>query len=271
MLRVLVLAFVAFVVAAAPVRAADDPVVAIVDGENIVRSDVEAAQRGLPEEYQRYPIELIFPQLVDMLVDAKVAAAEARRRGLLDDPDVKRTIRRTEDQVLQRALFRSHIEAAVTDDALRERFAAQTDTGGGGAEQVRARHILVEAESTARDIIVRLKGGADFAETAKELSTGPSGPNGGDLGYFTAEDMVPEFSKAAFAMEVGAFSQEPVRTQFGWHVIKVEDRRSAPPAAFDDVREKLRAEMAQEIGSALASDLRAKAKVTLFNADGSAR
>ena len=122
-----------------------------------------------------------------------------------------------------------------------------------------------------RKVIDTLKGGADFAETAKKFSTGPSGPNGGDLGYFKAEDMVPPFSQAAFAMEVGSFSQDPVRTQFGWHIIKVEDKRSAPPAAFDDVKDKLRAEMSQEIGTALATELRLKAEVTVFNADGSPR
>ena len=270
MLRVLALSLAVLSLAVFPAMAEDDPVVATVDGAKIMRSDVVAAQQGLPKEYQAYPFDAIFPQLLEILVDAKLAAAEARRSGLMDDEDVKKALARAEEQILQRALFRQRIEAQVTDEALRKRFDSQA-AAPGGAEQVHARHILVDSEEEARKVIDTLKGGADFAETAKKFSTGPSGPNGGDLGYFKAEDMVPPFSQAAFAMEVGSFSQDPVRTQFGWHIIKVEDKRAAAPAAFDDVKDKLRAEMSQEIGTALATELRVKAEVTVFNADGSPR
>ena len=270
MVRVLALSLAVLSWVVFPAMAEDDPVVAVVDGAKIMRSDVVAAQQGLPKQYQALPFESIFPQLLEILVDAKLAAAEARRNGLMDDEDVKTAMARAEEQILQRALFRQRIEKEVTDEALRKRFESQAEEPSGG-EQVHARHILVDSEDEAKKVIETLKGGADFAETAKKFSTGPSGPNGGDLGYFKAEDMVPAFSQAAFAMEVGSFSQEPVRTQFGWHIIKVEDKRAAAPAAFDEVKDTLRAEMSQEIGTALATELRSKAEVTVYNADGSPR
>jgi len=113
-----------------------------------------------------------------------------------------------------------------------------------------------------------LAGGADFAELAKERSTGPSGPNGGDLGYFRESQMVPEFAEAAFAMEVGTSSETPVQTQFGWHVILVEDRRSVEPS-FEDSEPQLRQDVAREIVTSMVDDLREGAEIERFNLDGS--
>ena len=118
------------------------------------------------------------------------------------------------------------------------------------------------------DVISQLEGGADFAELAKTHSTGPSGPNGGDLGYFTTGQMVPAFEQAAFALETGAFTKQPVKTQFGWHVIYLEDRRATPAPSLSEVEARLRDEMAREIEVDYIKTLTSDATVERFNMDG---
>ncbi len=127
----------------------------------------------------------------------------------------------------------------------------------------------METEGKATEIISDLKKGEDFAELAKKRSTGPSASAGGDLGFFSFDQMVPEFAKAAFALDKGQFTETAVKTQFGWHVIKVEDRRAAKPPTVEEVSETLRAELAREIGNAYLQGLREKADVQRFNPDGS--
>ena len=133
------------------------------------------------------------------------------------------------------------------------------------AEELHARHILVETEEAAREVIALLDGGADFIGLAKERSTGPSGPKGGDLGYFTADQMVPEFSQAAAALEPGLHTAEPTQTQFGWHVIKLDDRRTAAPAAFEEVEPQLRQQLARESVAAIFKDLRAGIEIEIMS------
>ena len=131
----------------------------------------------------------------------------------------------------------------------------------GSREEVKARHILVPEEATARTIIEKLTGGADFAEIAKTDSTGPSGPNGGDLGYFARGAMVPTFEAAAFELEPGSFTPEPVQTQFGWHVIKVEDRRVATPPSFEEMVPQLRQNLLNQTLGQILEKLRASAQI----------
>ena len=138
-------------------------------------------------------------------------------------------------------------------------------------EQIKARHILVKTEDGAKAIIAELKGGGDFAELAKKKSTGPSATDGGDLGFFGKGQMVPAFEKAAYALNAGAFSETPVKTQFGWHVIKVEERKKADIPSFEEMEPAIRDRLSQDAGSAYIMKLRKEAKITRFNADGSPR
>jgi peptidyl-prolyl cis-trans isomerase C len=150
----------------------------------------------------------------------------------------------------------------MTDDSLRTRYEEYLAANPPVSEQ-RARHILVANEDEAREVIVKLDGGADFAELAKEISTGPSGERGGDLGYFTAEQMVPEFSTAASALEPGQYSKDPVQTQFGWHVIMLEDRRDVAPASFEEMEPQLRQDFTRENVEIVLKELRDKATVEI--------
>ncbi|MFQ5785499.1 MAG: peptidylprolyl isomerase [Alphaproteobacteria bacterium] len=253
--------------AASIVAAEDDPVVAVVNGAEIRRSEVLEIQQALPEQYQSVPFDVVFPALVERLIDLQLVAGEGRKAGLEDDPFVRRRMAQIETRVIREAYLTRYIEQNVSEEMVRahyDAFIAETPP----QEEIRARHILLDSEEAAKAVILRLSDGADFAELAKESSIGPSAPRGGDLGYFTRSTMVPEFAEAAFALAVGEVSPAPVKTQFGWHVIKIEDRRTAAPPTFEEVGEKMNNEVTEQVVRKLMDKLREVATIERFNADG---
>jgi len=245
-----------------------DPVVAVVNGARIHYSDVQDARQRLPERFKGVPLVAIYPLLVSSLIDTKLVAAEARKQNLQNDKEVKRLMTQIEDQVLERVFMTRRIASLVTEEALRARYEKMVRETPR-EEQVHARHILVETEAKAKEVIAALKKGGDFAELAKQGSVGPSAKRGGDLGFFSKGDMVPEFADAAFALKAGEFTTTPVQTQFGWHVIKVEERRMSQPPSFEDAREGLAATASGEVVSGYLEKLRAGAAIERFNPDGS--
>ncbi|WP_159349223.1 peptidylprolyl isomerase [Roseomonas harenae] len=258
---------------AAPAQAANpqpaDPVVARVDGQEIRLSDVREAAGQLPDELKNAPPAMLYPLIVDQLVAQKALVAKARAEGLERDPEVQRRIARATDQELQQALLRREVAPALTEQALRQRYESGASTRQG-EEEIHARHILVPTETAAREALEEVrKPGADFAEVAKRRSTGPGAQQGGDLGFFKKSDMIPEFAEAAFALQPGQIIAEPVQTPFGWHVIKVEARRTAPPASFEDSQEALRQAAFEESVNAAVERIRGAATVERFNMDGS--
>jgi peptidyl-prolyl cis-trans isomerase C len=248
---------------------AGDPVVATVDGSPIYRSDVVAVQRTLPAQFQQLPIEVLFPAVVERLIDTKLVVNAGRKENLQNDDEVKRRLAGLEDRVIQEVYLSRKVEAAVSDQAVRERY-EQMAKATPAKEEISARHILVQTEQQAKDVIADLKKGGDFAEIAKTKSMDPSGKqNGGDLGYFSREEMVPEFSEAAFKLKDGETTQAPVKTQFGWHVIRVEARRTQAPS-LDEMREQIANDLSQETVSTTVGKLREGAKVERFGLDGAA-
>jgi peptidyl-prolyl cis-trans isomerase C len=244
-----------------------DTVVAIVNGNKVTRADVIASAQSLPAEYQS-KIDAIFPALIDRLVDLTLLAEEGRKQNLQDDPEVKARIAQVTDQVIQEALIRRHLKSMMTEDAIKARYEKFVSEQPAQTE-IRASHILVATEDEARDIIKQLEGGADFAAIAKEKSTDPSAKqNGGDLGYFTAGEMVPEFSQAVFAMEKGDSSKAPVKSQFGWHVIKVVDKRPKAPPSLEETHGHIEELLSGELLTAYLTSLRTTATVEKFNPDG---
>ena len=169
----------------------------------------------------------------------------ARKQGLDKDPAVQRQMARAQEEALQSALFHRDIGPLVTDQAVRARYDRDI-AGKPGEPEVHARHILVANEADATAIIAELKKGGDFAAIAKARSSDPGAAQGGDLGWFKKGDMLPEFSEAAFALKPGEVSDKPVHTSYGWHVIQVEERRTAPPPSFEQARDELRNQMIQE-------------------------
>ena len=245
----------------------DDPVVATVNGTKILKSMLVTAQQLLPEQYQKIPLMQIYPALVDTVIDMKLSAADARKKRLHETKEFKVLMSRVEDQMLQRTVLQAEMDKALTEEALKRRYDALIADEKSSTE-VHARHILVKTKEEANDIIEQLQNGASFEVTAKEKSTGPSATNGGDLGFFGKGQMVPEFEKAAFSLRKGKFTDTPVKTQFGWHIIKLEDRRKSEPPSFESIKQKLQTEISQETGAEYVSGLRKEAKIERFDLDG---
>jgi peptidyl-prolyl cis-trans isomerase C len=245
-----------------------DPVVARVNGSEIRLSDVRDAMQGLPAEYRSMPPQSLYSALLDQLVDLKAVAALARKQGLDKDVAVQRQLARAADEALQAALFHRDIGPLVDDAAVRARYDRDI-AGKQGETEVHASHILVATEADAAAIIADLKKGGDFAAIAKARSSDPGAAQGGDLGWFKKGDMLPEFADAAFALQPGQITDKPVHTQYGWHVIKVEERRTAPPPSFEQAEDGLRNQMIQQELQKVIAGALAQAKVEKFNADGS--
>jgi peptidyl-prolyl cis-trans isomerase C len=252
----------ALTVPAAALRAQDsDAVIARVNGVDIRQSDVALAQEEVggnvpaqmtPDQKREY--------LITYLADVVVLAQAAEQQHLGDQPDVKREVAFERNKVLMEALLRNAGKAAQTDDAMHKVY-DEAVKKMAPEEEVHARHILVATEDEAKAIEAQLKGGADFATLAKEKSKDPSGAsNGGDLGYFTKDQMVPEFADAAFKLDKGQIS-EPVHTQFGWHIIKVEDKRIKPTPTFDEVKGQIENYVAHRAQAQLVDNLRKSAKI----------
>lgn len=246
-----------------------NPVVARVDGTELRRSDIEQALSQLPAELRAAPQQMLYPLVLDQLIAQQALVNAARAQGLDKEAEVQAAIRRAEEEQLQQALLRRAIAPALTPEALRARYDREI-AGKPGEEEVHARHILTASEAEARAALEEVRRpGADFAEVARRRSTGPGTQQGGDLGFFKKSDMVPEFAEAAFALQPGQISQAPVRSPFGWHVIKVEERRTAPVPSFEESVEELRKAAFEEAVNAAVERTVAAAKVERFNLDGS--
>ncbi len=244
-----------------------DTVVARVDGTELRLSDVEAAQKNLPPQAQKLPLEQIYPILLDRLVDGELITEAGRKEHLDRDPDVQSRLKRYEDRLIQEAYLNRMVKPAETEDELRTRYQTMLKEKPAH-EEVHARHILVATEAEAKSVIAELDKGADFAALAKKYSTDPGAKSGGDLGYFGHDDMVKEFADAAFALSPGQYTKTPVKTEFGWHVIKVEDRRVGKPPSFEEAREELSRDLAHEIIDAKLKELRGTANIEEFGLDG---
>jgi peptidyl-prolyl cis-trans isomerase C len=248
--------------------AAANPVVGRVGSIEIRLSDLDEEAQGLPADMHSMPKDVLYPMLLDQEIDRASIAALARQRGLDKDADIKRQMDRAADQALENALMARVIGPQVTDEAVRARYNSDV-AGKPGETEVHARHILVSSEDEAKKIIAELKAGGDFAAIAKAKSADPGAAHGGDLGFFKRGDMVPEFAAAAFALKPGEISQTPVKTQFGWHIIKVEEVRQAPPQTFEQARGDLRQKMIHENVEKVLAEAHAAVKVEKFNLDGS--
>ncbi len=245
-----------------------DPVVAKVNGKPILLSDVSEAAKTLPPQMQGMPAKVLFPMVLDQLVDREALVHEARKDGLDKDPAVQAQMAAASERALQTALIAKQVGPLVTEQAVRARY-DQEIAGKPGEEEVHARHILVPSEAEAKDIIAQLKKGADFATLAKQKSKDPGAAQGGDLGFFKKTDMVPEFADAAFALKPGQFSQVPVHTQFGWHVIKVDERKRDTPPTYEQAHDELRQKMIQEDVQKVLAEARKDSTIERFNLDGS--
>ncbi len=245
---------------------ADPKVLAKVDGAPITESDVADAMAdigpGLPQKLEGAARQ---KYVLDYLIDLKLAAKKAEADKLTDSPEFARKMAYYRDKLAMEQLLGSVAKAATTDEAERKAYdeAAKAEPP---QQEIHARHILLPTEDEAKAALARVKGGEDFAKVATELSKDPGG-EGGDLGWFTKDRMVPEFSEAAFKLKEGEIS-EPVKTQFGWHVIKVEGVRTKTFPPFEQVKDQAARYVSQKAESETIAQLHSAAKIELFDADG---
>jgi len=225
--------------------ATPDTVIASVNGAPVTLGDLIAVRGDLPAQYQQLPDQALYDGIRQQLTDQTLLMQAAEKAGIDADPQVARAVAIQRMGLLAEFFMRREVEARMTEDALRAAYDARV-TAADPIPEVRASHILVADEGKASALRAQIDAGADFAALAAEHGTDGTKAQGGDLGYFTREMMVKELSDAAFAMEVGAVSQ-PVQSQFGWHLIKLTDKRDQPRPTF----EASRAELEQSVGSEL--------------------
>lgn len=254
-----------------PARTADDAIenprtVAIVGGEPITDADIALSAQDLADTIANYPDNQKAGVLLSFLINQKLMAQAGVKDELQNSEKFKKRMALLRDRTLRDLYFETAVRDEVTEEDVREAYDT-TVASIAEEEEVRARHILVESEEDAKAIAEELDKGADFAELAREKSTGPSSENGGDLGYFGKRDMVAEFADAAFALEKGQVST-PVKTEFGWHVIKLEDRRAKTPPPLAEVRPQIVDNLLRARYFKLIEDLKAETEITILDENG---
>lgn len=236
-----------------------DTVVATVGGRDITLGEVIALRQSLPDQYQQLPDEILKNGLIDQLIDMSVLEAAAREAGIADSKSLALRLRNEERSLLANEYMRAELTARMTDEAVAARYKADY-LDQPKTEEVHAAHILVAEKAKAEELKAALDGGADFAALAAENGTDGTASRGGDLGWFIHDDMVPEFADAVFAMQPGEISA-PVESPFGWHLIKLEERRDREPPTIDEVRGELVEQLSEELAGEIMTELREKAEI----------
>jgi len=248
---------------AAPVKPAPETVVATIDGQNVTQADLDLAEQDLAQQFAQLPPEQKRAAALSAVIEIRLMANEAKTKGLDKDPEFVKRLAFLSDRAMHSRVIDKEVAATITDAEIRAAYDKQV-AATPPANEVRARHILVKTKEEAQAIVKDLDAGKKFEDIAKEKSTDAgSGANGGDLGYFAAGQMVPEFEKAAFALEPGSYTKEPVQSQFGFHIIKLEDKRQQQPPAFDEVKDQFRSAVLRDKYFTLVKQLRGAAKVDI--------
>ena len=236
-------------------QAQNIPIVANVNNEDISLETMIHAMNELPPEIQSQPFMSYYEDLLERVIDIKLFAQEGKKMKLDEEPSVRAAIDFVIEKVLMQAFLSKYVQENIKEENLKASYnnfiADETSR-----EEIKASHILMDTESEAIDVINMLNDGDDFAELAKNKSTGPSGPSGGDLGWFKRGQMVPPFEKAAFSLNKNEISQRPVQTQFGWHVIKIFDKRIPEAPSYESMKNKLIQDLERKIVSKKIQDLR---------------
>ncbi len=252
-----------------PVIEPGNPVVAKLDGQDITRQEVFAFMQTLPPQTRQLPPEQLFPLALEQVINARIINEQTRTVKLDDDERVKEQLAAAKKQIVRAVYIENKVNEKITEDRLKQAYANYVEQFPK-EEEVRAAHILVDDESKAKEIITELNNGGDFAALAKENSKDTTGQNGGELGSFLKGDVVPEFADAAFALEPGTYTKEPVKSQFGYHVIKVEEKGLRPPAPMETVKPFLEAQLRREILDEVLQDWREQASIERFDINGKA-
>jgi peptidyl-prolyl cis-trans isomerase C len=245
----------------------ENPVVAMIGDEKVFRNDVLGFIGQLPPNVRQMPLEQLYPMALEQVINGRILDQNMETAGLENDPEVLKQLEEAKEQIIRNTYMQGEIEKKLTDSRMKKAYddfiKEQPDV-----EEVKAAHILVADEAVAKDIIAKLKDGGDFAALAKEFSKDNTAENGGDLGYFAKSDVVPEFAEAAFALSKGKYTETPVKTQFGFHVIKQEDKRDRPKPTLEEAKPFLEAELRREILEEILEDWRQEKEIKRFDING---
>jgi peptidyl-prolyl cis-trans isomerase C len=244
-------------------QAEDSQVVARIGELAITERDLDQAQADFAQELAQVPAQQRRSVLIDVLVDMELLAQAAREQGMHETPEFQERLAFLETRALRNLYVEREIVEAIEEDEIAAAY-EETIQAFEPQEEIHARHILVETEEEAREAISRLDEGADFADLARQISTDPAAAQGGDLGYVGRGRLVQPFEEAAFALEPGEHSEEPVQTQFGWHVIKVEDQRMSSPPPLEQVRNEIRTVLMRQRFEEVMTELRARTEVEIL-------
>lgn len=260
------LSVVALLASTAPAYAAD-PVVAVVNGKNFTYSEVMKAKDILPKQYQSLSEDKLFPVLLNQAVDTYLVDQAAQASGEGNKPEVKKAIEKASQDVIAQAYIMDQVKAKVTDAAVKAKC-DEVIKLFKPEKEVHLFHILVDAEDVAKSIIKALKGGTEFKKLAEAKSKDATAQKGGDLGFFRKAELPKELGEAAFALKPGSYSETPVKSDFGWHVLQVTELRDAKPPKCEEIKGEIQALLTQEAIVVLLDSLREKAKVQLFDKEG---
>ena len=247
--------------------AADDPVVARIDDIRIRRSDLVVAVQLLPVKYRKLPLDAVYPFVLKQVINNTLIVRAARAEGFEKLVSVRQRLKAIERRLVEGAYLARASKGKVTDQAMRELYRKFTETLRG-KEELHVRHILVKYKREAASIIGKISEGADFKKLAMSESMGPSKTQGGDLGYMGRDEMLEPFAAAAFGLKVGQVTPMPIETRFGWHVIKLEDRRAMTIPSFEEKRPQLARQIRSKIAYDIVSKLRKNANIEQFDING---
>ena len=245
-----------------------DPVSGSVEGHPIYLSELGEASKTLPENLRGLPFDTVYPVLLDRMIDHEALVIAARRQGLEDTKLVQHEIQVSTERILEGAYLRAVAVPQVTEQAIQGRYNLQFGNRPA-TDEVRARHILVTTQTEALKVLDDLRKGSDFATLARVVSKDPDSGKGGDLGFFRREQVWPGFADVAFSLQPGQVSPTPIKNEFGWHVIKVEERRLVAPPSYSDLHDQLRQELLTAAVQRAIETAKSQLEIHRFNIDGS--
>lgn len=245
-----------------------NPVVAKVDGNDITRVDVFRFIKMMPANVQQLPPQAVYPLALEQVINTRLVQNKAEDQGLENDPEVQQQLSMAKQQIIRSVYVQRELDKEISDADVKAKYDAEIGKIPA-TEEIKAAHILVDSEAKAKDIIAKLESGGDFGKLASENSADPGNKDkGGDLGWFAKTDMVPEFADAAFKLGKGETSKTPVKTQFGYHVVKVEDKRERAKPTLDEVKPQILAELRREKLEGMLNNWRESAKIEKFDING---
>lgn len=265
--KVIALAAAAVLFGAGSVYAAADTTVAIVNGTKIYKKDVDNAIKELGQKLSGVEKTKVFPLVVDQIINEKLLDDAATAAKITESADYKKRLEVLKAQMVKQMYFERLLTSKVSQEQVKAAY-AKFEKQNKGKVEAHARHILVPSEEEAVQAIKDLDAGQKFEDIAKKRSSGPNAQVGGDLGWFLKDEMIAPISDVVFKMKPGTYTKTPVKTDLGWHVIKVEDRRERQVPKFEQVEGEIRGMLSQEALKDLVKNLRAKADVQLFDENG---